>query len=657
MKRIGVFVCWCGSNIAGTLDINRVVEAVKQFPGVVHAEDYKYLCSDPGQNIVQKAIEDHNLDAVVISACTPSLHELTFRKTVELAGMNPYQCEIANIREQCSWVHEDGEAATEKAIKVIRGIVEKVRRNESLEPITAPLTKRAMVIGAGVSGIQAALDIANSGYEVVLVEKEPSIGGHMAQLSETFPTLDCSQCILTPKMVEVSRHPNIKLMTYSEVLEISGFVGNFNVKILKKPRYVDETLCNSCNECAEVCPVVVPNEFDRGLSSRHAVYVPFPQAVPSVYTIDANSCLGLFPLACEKCSQACEVGAINYDMEPEIVEETVGAVIVATGFDLHPVEEIKEYGNGRTPDIIDGLHFERLLSASGPTQGEIRRPSDGKVPKEIVFVQCAGSRDTERGKPYCSKICCMYTAKHAMLYKHKVPDGQAYIFYIDVRAGGKGYEEFYQRGIEEDGTVYLRGKVSKIFQDGDKVIVWGSDTLTGKKIEIAADMVVLAVPIVPCDGTDELARRLKLQTDINGFLTEVHPKLRPVESITAGFYLAGAGQAPKDIPEAVAQASGAASKVVSLFSSDVVEHDPMIVGVEEDLCSGCGVCVGVCPFGARELDTERTKVKVIEVLCEGCGACGAACPTGAAQQRNLTDDQLTSMVGASLTEALEDTES
>jgi heterodisulfide reductase subunit A len=657
MKRIGVFVCWCGSNIAGTLDIDKVIETVKTFPGVVHAEDYKYLCSDPGQNIVQKAIKDHNLDAVVISACTPSLHEPTFRKTVELSGVNPYQCEIANIREQCSWVHEADEAATKKATRIIRSIVEKVRGNESLEPITAPLTKKALVIGAGITGIQAALDIANSGYEVILVERQPSIGGHMAQLSETFPTLDCSQCILTPKMVEVSRHPNIKLMTYSEVLEIGGFLGNFNVKILKKPRYVDETLCNSCGDCAQVCPVVVPNEFDQGLSSRHAIYVPFPQAVPSIYTIDADSCMGLFPLACKKCSEVCEAKAINYDMEPEIVEETIGAIVVATGYDVQSIDEIQEYGNGRVPDIIDGLHFERLLSASGPTQGEIRRPSDGRVPKEVVFVQCAGSRDTERGKPYCSKICCMYTAKHAMLYKHKVPDGQTYIFYIDVRAGGKGYEEFYQRGVEEDGTVYLRGKVSRIFRDGDRIVVWGADTLTGKKVEIKADMVVLAAPIVPSEGTDVLARRLKIQTDIDGFLSEVHPKLRPVESITAGFYLAGAGQAPKDIPEAVAQAGGAASKVVALFSSDVVEHDPMIVGVDEDMCSGCGVCVGVCPFTARELDTEEKKVKVIEVLCEGCGACGAACPTGAAQQRNLTDKQLTSMVGATLSETFGDDES
>ena len=657
MKRIGVFVCHCGSNIAGTLDIDRIIETAKTFPGVVQAEDYKYLCSDPGQNLVQKMIEAHKLDAVVISACTPSLHEPTFRKAAEMVGMNPYQCEIANIREQCSWVHDDVDTATDKAIKVIRTIVEKVRLNESLEPITAALTKKALVIGGGISGIQAALDIADSGYDVIVVEREPSIGGHMAQLSETFPTLDCSQCILTPKMVELSLHPKVTIHTYSEIESLGGYVGNFKVSIRKKAKSVDHTRCTSCGLCYEKCPVKKPSEFERGLAKRKAIYVPFPQAIPNKPVIDRENCLKFTKDACGNCEKVCPTSAVDFTQQDEIIEEEVGAIVVATGYDLYPTAELKEYGGGKVPDVIDGLQFERLLSASGPTLGEIKRPSDGKVAKEVVFVQCAGSRDTERGKPYCSKICCMYTAKHAMLYKHKVHDGQAYIFYIDVRAGGKGYEEFYQRGVDEDGTMYLRGKVSRIFQDGDKVMVWGSDTLTGKKVEIAADMVVLAPATVPSEGTEDLARELKIQVDMNGFLSEVHPKLRPVESITTGFYLAGSGQAPKDIPEAVAQAGGAASKVVSLFSGDLVHRDPMIVGVVEDTCSGCGVCVGVCPYSARELDTEKKKVTVVEVLCEGCGACGAACPTGSAQQRNLTDAQIISMVGASLGESSESSES
>ncbi|MFH1313785.1 MAG: CoB--CoM heterodisulfide reductase iron-sulfur subunit A family protein [Candidatus Eisenbacteria bacterium] len=651
MKRIGVFVCHCGSNIAGTLDIDRIIETAKTIPGVVQAEEYKYLCSDPGQSMVQKMIEAHKLDAVVISACTPSLHEPTFRKAVEMVGMNPYQCEIANIREQCSWVHDDIATATDKAIKVISSVVEKVRLNESLEPITAPLTKKALVIGGGISGIQAALDIADSGYEVIVVEREPSIGGHMAQLSETFPTLDCSQCILTPKMVELNLHPNVTIHTYSEIVSLGGYVGNFKVGIRKKAKSVDHTRCTSCGLCYDKCPVKKPSEFERGLAMRKAIYVPFPQAIPNKPVIDRANCLKFTKDACGNCEKVCPTTAVDFTQQDEMIEEEVGAIVVASGYDLYPMSELREYGGGKIPDVVDGLQFERLLSASGPTQGEILRPSDGKVAKEVVFVQCAGSRDTERGKPYCSKICCMYTAKHAMLYKHKVHDGQAYIFYIDVRAGGKGYEEFYQRGVDEDGTVYLRGKVSRIFQDGDRVMVWGSDTLTGKKVEIAADMVVLAPATVPSVGTEELARELKIQVDINGFLSEVHPKLRPVESITTGFYVAGAGQAPKDIPEAVAQAGGAASKVVALFSGDLVHRDPMIVGVVEETCSGCGVCVGVCPYSARELDTERKKVKVIEVLCEGCGACGAACPTGSAQQRNLTDAQIISMVGASLGES------
>ena len=644
MKRIGVFVCGCGINIAKTVDVKKVVEEIGHYPGVVYATDYQYMCSDPGQKMIQEAIEREHLDGIIVAASSPTLHEFTFRRASEAVGLNPYQCEIANIREQCSWVHQDKEIATAKAIKITKSIIEKERLNDSLSPISVFMTRRALVIGGGIAGIQAALDIADSGYEVILVEKEPSIGGHMAQLSETFPTLDCSQCILTPKMVEISHHPKIKLLAYSEVVNVGGYVGNFNVKILKKPRYVKEDLCNNCGECFKVCPVVVPNEFERGLGSRYAIYIPFPQAVPSICTIDEDACLGLFPLACNKCKEVCEPNAIDYDMKPEIIEETVGAIVVATGYDLLPSEELKEYGNGRNPDIIDGLHFERLLSASGPTQGVIRRPSDGKVPKEVVFVQCAGSRDPEKHLPYCSKFCCMYTAKHALLYKHRVPDGQPYIFYIDVRTAGKGYEEFYHRVSEQEGVVYLRGKVSKIFQDGDGLMVWGVDTLTGKKVEITADMVVLATGAVPAEGSKKLFANLKLACDENGFLSEAHPKLRPVESLTPGFFLAGAAQGPRDIPETVAQAGGAASKVIGMFSQEMLLHDPIVAVVDENLCSGCKICISACPYDAREFDEEKNIVRVNELLCEGCGACVAACPSGATQQQNITDDQIREMV-------------
>ncbi|MCK4759530.1 MAG: CoB--CoM heterodisulfide reductase iron-sulfur subunit A family protein, partial [Candidatus Aminicenantes bacterium] len=407
-------------------------------PGVVHSEEYVYMCSDPGQNLIIDAIKEKNLDNVVVACCSPTLHETTFRNATKSAGINTFQCEIANIREQCSWVHKDMDKATDKAIKLTKSAVERVRRNESLDPISIPVTRRALVIGGGISGIQSALDMANSGFEVILVERSPSIGGHMIQLSETFPTLDCSQCILTPKMVEVSKHPNIKLMTYSEVQEISGYVGNFKVKILKKPTYVDPDKCTLCDECTKVCPVVVPNEFDIGLTGRRAIYIPFPQAIPATFTLDIKNCPGLLPIACGKCADVCDPEAIDYDMKPEIVEEEVGAIIVATGFDLYDKENMAEYGYGKYSDVLDGLQFERLCSASGPTMGKILRPSDHKEPKEVVFIQCVGSRDPELHCAYCSKICCMYTAKHAMLYKHHVPDGQAYIFYIDIRSGGKG---------------------------------------------------------------------------------------------------------------------------------------------------------------------------------------------------------------------------
>jgi len=648
VKRIGVFVCHCGINIAGTVDVEKVVEEVRKNPDVAFAVNYIYMCSDPGQNLVRETIQKEELDAIVVAACSPNLHETTFRSAAAEAGLNPYQCEIANIREQCSWVHPDRDIATAKAIRIINSMVEKVVRNESLIPVSVPITRKALVIGGGIAGIQASLDIADSGYEVILVEKEPSIGGHMAQLSETFPTLDCSQCILTPKMVATGKHPKIRLMTYSEVDEISGYVGNFKVKIRQKSKSVDWDKCNGCGDCWEKCPGKAPSEFDRGLAKRTAIYSPFPQAVPNKPVIDRETCIYYKTGKCRLCEQVCTLEAICFDTEDVIVEEEVGAVVVATGYQTLPVPLLEEYGAGEVPDVIDGLAFERLLSASGPTAGDVRRPSDGKVPKEVVFVQCAGSRDPERYRPYCSKICCMYTTKHAMLYKHRVHDGQPYIFYIDIRTGGKGYEEFYHRAEEEEGIVYLRGKVGKIFRDGDKTVVWGTDTLTGQNIEIEADLVVLATAIDPEPSAAALAKALKIQVGPNGFFSEAHPKLRPVESITTGFYLAGAGQGPKDIPEAVAQASGAASKVLTLFSSECLDHEPIVAYVDEDLCGACRICISVCPYSAREFDEEKGVAVVNDVLCEGCGACAAACACGATQQRNLTDQQIREMITACL---------
>jgi len=426
---------------------------------------------------------------------------------------------------------------------------------------------RALVIGAGISGMQAALDIADSGYEVILVEKQPSIGGHMAQLSETFPTLDCSQCILTPRTVEVGQHPNIRLLTLSEVVAVEGEMGHFRLRILRHPRYVIEEKCTACDDCAKVCPVVVPNEFDRGLAARRAIYIPHPQAVPAVYTLDPDACLGLFPLACGKCAEACEARAIDYDMAPEVVEVEVGAVVVATGYELYQDEAVMAYAYMDHPDVMDGLEFERLLSASGPTGGKIIRPSDRTVPKEVVFIQCVGSRNPEHGVPYCSKICCMYTAKHAILYKHHVPDGQVYVFYIDIRAGGKGYEEFVTRAMEEDHTVYIRGRVSKVFSHDGKIMVWGVDTLTGSKVEIAADMVVMASAIIPSEGSRHVAEMLGISVDEFGFYTASDEEMTPVESGVPGVFLAGVCLGPQDIPETVAQASGAAAKVLALFEA------------------------------------------------------------------------------------------
>lgn len=644
--RIGVFVCHCGENIAGTVDVNRLAEQSVDIDDVVYGTNYEYMCSDPGQNQIADAIEEEGLNGVVVAACSPSMHEETFRNVVEDAGLNRYRCEIANIREQCSWVHKNGaKNPTEKGLRIIKGAVEKVKRNIPLEPVEMDHSDKCLVIGGGVSGIQAALDVAEAGNEVILVEKEPTIGGHMAQLSETFPTLDCSQCILTPKMVQVSRHPDIELMTYSEVKSVSGFVGNYKVTIENKPTYVDPDVCNLCGDCEEVCPVEVRDEFDEGLTTRNAVYIPFSQAVPSTYTLDEEACLGLNPLCCTECSDACDADAIDYDDAPEYVEEEVGAIIVATGYDLYSMNNMGEYGGGRHEDVINGLQFERMLSATGPTGGEVRRPSDGEVPENVVFIQCSGSRDPENHNPYCSKICCMYTAKHALLYKENVPDGNAYVFYIDIRAGGKEYEEFIQEVQEEERVLYLKGKVSDLKEVDGKLKVSGVDETIGEKIEIDADLVVLAQSIVPSDEAADVSKKLNLNLGPNGFYKEAHPKLRPVESIGGGVFFAGAGQAPKDIPDSVSQGSGAAAKAIDLLSKRTLSHDPQTAEVDEEHCSGCGLCVGQCPYGALEVNGGGV-AEVNEILCEGCGTCVSGCPSNSISLKNQTDEQVDKIIEA-----------
>lgn len=659
MHKIGVFVCHCGSNIAATVDVIKVAKAASILSGVVHAQDYPYMCSEAGQLKIAEAIKEKGLTGIVVCSCSPRMHETTFRKAAEKAGLNPYMVEIANIREHCSWIHKNKDEGTKKAIILMQGAVAKVALNTPLIPGESRVTKRALVIGGGIAGIQTALDIAEAGYPVDIVERTPSIGGRMSQIDKTFPTLDCSACILTPKMVDASNHENITIHTYSEIEAVKGFVGDFTVDIRKKARYVDESKCTGCGACFEKCPSKKnTSEFNRGLGNRSAIYIPFAQAIPNVPVIDKKNCIKFKTGKCGLCQNVCKAGAVDYMQEDQIITEKYGAIIVATGFDTLDPGKFGEYAYNESADVITSLELERIMNAAGPTGGHLERLSDGREPKDIVFIQCVGSRDTTcRGKEYCSKVCCMYTAKHAMLIRDKYPDVNVTVFYIDVRTPGKNFDEFYRRGVEKYHVNYIKGQVGKIeVQENGKLLVQGSDLLDNRQIKKEADMVVLATAIEPQEGVRRIASLLTASIDNNDFLTEAHPKLRPVESPTAGVFLSGVCQGPKDIPETVAQAGAAAVKAIGLLAKDKLLTNPCVACANELFCNGCEMCANVCPYGAisyeetevndHGIKSVRSVARVNQALCQGCGACTVTCPSGAMDLQGFSNKQLIAEVDA-----------
>ena len=645
--RVGVYVCHCGVNVGGVVNCPEVAAYAETLPNVVIAKDYKYMCSDPGQSLIQEDIKEHNLNRIVVAACSPRLHEPTFRRCVEEAGLNKFLFEFANLREQDSWVHmTQPEEATAKAKDLTRMAVAKARLLEPLEASKVAVDKKCLVIGGGVAGIQSALDLADMGFKTYMVERNPTIGGRMGQLDKTFPTLDCSMCILAPKMVDTSKHENIELITYAEVKEVDGYIGNFTVKVEKKPRYVKEDDCTGCGQCQEVCPIEIPNYYDEGVGMVKAAYIPFPQAVPLCATIDKNYCID-----CGLCETVCGPDAIDRDMEPEEIELHVGTIIAATGYDPYDPTEKYEYGYGRYTNVITAMEIERMINASGPTGGHVQKPSDGKEPKRVAFIHCVGSRDEQIGKSYCSRVCCMYSMKNAQLCIDHEPDTEVTCYYMDIRSFGKGFEEFYKTSQEKYGIEFIRGRPAEILENDDLTLtVRAEDTLLGKVTEYTYDLVVLSVGLEPPKGSNELRQTLGLSRTTDGFYMEAHPKLRPVDTLTDGVYIAGVAQGPKDIPDAVAQGSAAASRASIPMAKGEVEIEPITADTDTTVCGACEVCVELCPFGAVSIEGEGAdKHAAINVaLCKGCGTCVGACPSGAMNQNHFKTEQIMAQIAAAL---------
>lgn len=649
--RIGVYICRCGcgkeGNISGTVEVEKVKEAAAAFEDVEVSEVYEYVCSNPGQKMIRDGIKEKGLNRIVVSACSPRMHLETFRRNVETAGLNQYLLEIANIREQCSWIHDDREQATQKAIHLVKGAVERSRHLKPLEPKTMEVSKNVVVIGGGIAGINSSLELADKGFHVYLVERSPSIGGHMAQLGKTFPTLDCSSCILTPKMVAVSQHPNIEIVSLAEVTEVSGSPGNYEVTIIKHPRFVDTSKCTSCGECAQKCPVKTPSEYDVGLGDRKAIYIPFRQAIPSSYTIDTEHCLYFTKGVCKVCQKFCKADAIDFKEKGETLTLDAGAIVVCTGYELLDPSVVEQYSYGLHPDIVTHLQFERLL-----VQG-VHKPSNGEIPKKVAFVLCVGSRvglPRKRegdGEQYCCKIGCMNAIKEAYVLHKAVPDCEPWVFYTDIRAHGKGYEEFYER-LRNYGVQFMRGRVAEVAPNGNGLLLRAVDTTLGMPVEEAFDMVVLSSELRPSPGTSELARMLGISTGPDGFILERHHKLRPVDTEREGIFVGGCALGPKDIHETTTESIAVASKVSTFLGKGTVSVSPEVAFVDPDKCNDCGKCGEICPAQAatRVPSTFRGRWEIDPMSCVGCGLCLPICPTHAIDLNHSTENQLVAQIRA-----------
>ena len=648
-ERIGVYVCHCGTNIAGTVDVEEVSkwagEKLKK-DGVVVSRDYKFMCSSLGQELIQADIKEKSLNRVVVAACSPHLHEKTFRTACQKADINPYLCEMVSIREQVSWVHTDKRVATEKAKALISGGVLRVAKDEPLEAIHVPINPATLIVGAGIAGIQAALEIADSGFPVYLVERDSSIGGHMAQFDKTFPTLDCAACILTPKMVDAGDHPNITLLTLSEIEQVDGYVGNFTVTIRKGARYVKEDVCTGCGICIEKCPIkVIDTNFEAGLGYRKAIYRNFPQAIPKYPAIDTEHCTYFLHGKCKACQLFCptQPNSIDFEQQDEVIQIEVGNIILATGYDLFNSRRIPQYGYGRLANVFTSLEFERMCNAAGPTEGRVFLRDGITQPKTVGIIHCVGSRDKHYNN-YCSVICCMQSLKFAHLVKEHT-GAEVYEFYIDMRTAFKDYDEFYQRVLQE-GVHFIRGRVAEVTDaarlpgEEGKLIIQAEDTLIGKQRRIPVDMVILSAGLEPRADSEEVAKKFGISCSSNGFFIEKHPKLDPISTLTEGIFIAGACQGPKDIPASVTQGAAAAARVLGRIQSKELALEPIRASVIEERCSGCRICNDLCPFNAITFNEELNVTNINQALCQGCGTCVAACPSGAISGTQFSDEQI-----------------